>query len=250
MTVLPDFRLEIFEGPLDLLLSLISKNKVNIYDIPIALIFEQYMAYLDEMKKMDMEIAGEFIVMASELMLIKSRMLLPKQENEEEEDPRAKLAAALIEYKKAKEAAVYLSERYGIYSGRMIKDTDEYEPDITCDEGQDIELLTSAFRLLLRRAVEVKKSEGSDPSRAFGRITTRPSASVPARTVFVMRYLFKNGRTSFTDLMLKSQDREELIASFLALLELVHAQRVTVSDGEDGEYILELNRKKAVVNNG
>ena len=92
------FSLEAFEGPLDLLLSLINKNKVSIYDIPIALIFEQYTAHPDEMRAMDMEVAGEFIVMAAELMLIKSRMLLPKSpEAEEEEDPRAALAAALAE---------------------------------------------------------------------------------------------------------------------------------------------------------
>ncbi|MBE6637697.1 MAG: segregation/condensation protein A, partial [Ruminococcaceae bacterium] len=90
------FKLEVYEGPLDLLLSLIAKNKVDIYDIPIALILEQYMDYLEQMRLMDMEIAGDFIVMAADLMLIKSRMLLPKPsvEGEEEEDPRAKLARA------------------------------------------------------------------------------------------------------------------------------------------------------------
>ena len=99
----PSYKLEVFEGPLDLLLRLIEKNKVQITDIPIALIFEQYMEYIDEMKRMDMEVAGEFIVMASELMLIKSRMLLPKPESDE--DPRAKLAEALAEYSRMKAAA-------------------------------------------------------------------------------------------------------------------------------------------------
>ena len=103
-----NFKLEIFEGPLDLLLSLISKNKVDIYDIPISLILDQYLEYLEDMRRMDMDIAGEFITMASELMLIKSRMLLPKSPLEEDIDPRERLAQALIEYKRAKEAAVML----------------------------------------------------------------------------------------------------------------------------------------------
>ena len=81
-----NFRLEVFEGPLDLLLSLIAKNKVDIYDIPIALILDQYMEYIEQMRQMDMEIAGEFIVMAAELMLIKSRMLLPRPETEEKDE--------------------------------------------------------------------------------------------------------------------------------------------------------------------
>ena len=85
------FKLEAFEGPLDLLLNLISKNKIDIYDIPIAVILEQYLAYLEEMRKMDMDIAGEFITMAAELMVIKSRMMLPKSVLENEEDPRARL---------------------------------------------------------------------------------------------------------------------------------------------------------------
>ncbi len=243
-----EFKLEKFEGPLDLLLSLITKNKVNICDIPISLIFEQYMEYLDMMRKMDMEIAGSFIVMASELMLIKSRMLLPKPESEEEEDPRAALAAALETYKRAKEAAVYLAERYGLYSGRMIKDTSEYQPDLTCDEGQDIAGLTEAFRSMLRRAVELKKLENHDSQRAFGSITSRPPASVPARTVVAMRHLLRYGKTTFTELMMLSRSREELIASFISLLELVHAQRVTVSERDDGEYILDIVKKKKEVN--
>ena len=97
----PNFQLEIFEGPLDLLLTLIAKTKVDIYDIPIALILDQYMAYLDEMRRLDMEIAGDFIVMAAELMLIKSKLLLPKTE-QEEEDPRAALTDALLKYQQAK----------------------------------------------------------------------------------------------------------------------------------------------------
>ena len=106
------YKIDTFEGPLDLLLTLIAKNKMEIADIQITVIFEQYMAHLDRMKHTDMEIAGEFIVMASELMLIKSRMLLPKPEGIEEEDPRARLEAALLAYRQAKESAAYVVGQY------------------------------------------------------------------------------------------------------------------------------------------
>ena len=95
----PTFKLEVFDGPLDLLLFLISKNKVSIYDIPIALILDQYMEYIEDLKKMDLEVSSEFIEMAANLMYIKSKMLLPKPK-EEEEDPREQLARALAEYKR------------------------------------------------------------------------------------------------------------------------------------------------------
>ena len=113
------FKTGAYEGPLELLLALIAKNKMNIFDIQISVIFEQYMGYVAEMRRMDMEVAGEFITMAAELMLIKSRMLLPKQE----EDPREELVRKLMEYKLAKEAAGWLSERGREYSGRFEKDT-------------------------------------------------------------------------------------------------------------------------------
>ena len=101
------YKLEVYEGPLDLLLDLIAKNKIDIMNIPIALICDQYMQYITDARAMDMELAGEFIVMASELLYIKSKMLLPRAEPDEE-DPRASLAEALLLYKQAKEAAEQL----------------------------------------------------------------------------------------------------------------------------------------------
>ena len=131
------YRLEAFEGPLDLLLSLIQKNKVEISDIPIALICDQYMAYITEAERLDMDLASEFIVMASELMLIKSKMLLPKAEPEEE-DPRAELADALRKYQQAKAAAALLGKAYPTFSGRMVKDTDEISVDKTFVADQSV----------------------------------------------------------------------------------------------------------------
>ena len=121
----PRYHLEVFEGPLDLLLKLIARNKVDIMDIPIALILEQYMEYVSELEKTDSEVAGEFIAMAAELMLIKSKLLLPGANDPSAPDPRAQLVGALMDYKKAKEAAVELNTLYQIYSGRMAKESEE-----------------------------------------------------------------------------------------------------------------------------
>ena len=110
------YHLQTFDGPLDLLLALIRKNKVEITDIPISLICDQYMAYLSEAEAMDLDLTSEFIVMASELMLIKSKMLLPRTEPEEQ-DPRAGLAEALLKYQQAKAAAVRLASAYATFSG-------------------------------------------------------------------------------------------------------------------------------------
>ena len=113
-----NYHLPSFDGPLDLLLALIAKNKIDITDIPIALIFDQYMEYISAAQALDMELAGEFIIMASRLMLIKSRMLLPREEKEEE-DPRAALAAALLEYSRIKGVSEMLGSYYEAHGGRI-----------------------------------------------------------------------------------------------------------------------------------
>ena len=152
------YRLDQFEGPLDLLLTLISKNKVSITDIPISLICDQYMEYIEQAQKMDPDIASEFIVMASELMLIKSKMLLPKI-TEDEEDPRAALADALLRYKQAKEATVVMAPLYTTYSGRMIKDTDEISADKTEVSDESIEKLFAAMKHIIMQNTVIEKAE-------------------------------------------------------------------------------------------
>ncbi len=238
-----NFKLEIFEGSLDLLLSLISKNKVDIYDIPISLILDQYLEYLEDMRKMDMDIAGEFITMASELMLIKSRMLLPKSPLEEEEDPRERLAQALIEYKRAKEAAVILNENYMKYAGRIAKPMDEAPfqaiPELA---DQDARLLEEAFARLMQRAKQLKETM-QPPEKTLENLLKKRVTPVPERIVGIMRYLYKNGRTSFDDLMLQSRTRSDIIASFAALLELLKARRVMIAKDDGDEIVLELNKR-------
>ncbi len=246
------FHLEVYDGPLDLLLGLITKNKVDIYDIPIALILDQYLEYLDRMREMDMEIAGEFIVMAADLMLIKSRMLLPKPqiEGEEEEDPRAQLARALIEYKRAKEASVYLSDQYAIYAGRIAKEPEVLDTRSDLPDHIDIDLLSKAMqRALIKNSRLPELAKESE--RAIRRLLSAKVVPVSAKIITVMKYLRKNGRSNFEDILLTARSRSELIAIFAATLELLKVQRVTMENENEQVYlILNLTHLREVMTNG
>lgn len=243
------YKLDVFEGPLDLLLKLIDKNKVQITDIPIALIFEQYMEQIELMQNMNMEIAGEFIVMASELMLIKSRLLLPRAE---EEDPREKLALALAEYQKMKQAAAYLGERFPTYSRRLIKDTDEVKPDKNKIEPQHTEALRRVMLSMLRNIdkQEIDRINMENANKPFEKILRAPIVPVSSKIFGVLRYLVKNGDTLYTSILLTAKTRSELIATFLAVLELIKKNRITlrpVSDedfGEVNDFRIKLSREK------
>ena len=238
----PKFKLEVFEGPLDLLLSLITKNKIDICDIPISLILDQYMEYLDQMEKMDMDIAGEFITMASELMLIKSRMLFPKTE-EEEEDPRAALAAALLEYKKAKEAALLLNDMFSEYSGRFAKESDVFP--VKRDEqptDMDSELLQKAFVRLINRS----KLYSAPPEKVFAPLLRGRMVSVSEKILGIMKRLRVNGNDTFDNLMLMCENRSELVASFMAILELAKARRIELEEKDD-QLVIILNTTRKVI---
>ena len=218
------FKIEVYEGPLDLLLSLIAKHKMDIRDIKIALIFEQYMAYVDTMKRMDMEVAGEFITMASELMLIKSKMLLPKQEK----DPREDLVRVLMEYKAAKDAALWLSEREKDFSGRFEKDTDEVKAEKGTLSDQDVTLLTRALERLLFRMGQKKEEEVTAPIDKINPIIKRPIVPVSTKIISVLRFLHKKGSAHFDMLFESAESRSEIVAIFYATLELLKAGRVTL----------------------
>ncbi|MBQ3100855.1 MAG: segregation/condensation protein A [Clostridia bacterium] len=237
------FKLEAFEGPLDLLLNLISKNKIDIYDIPIAVILEQYLAYLEEMRKMDMDIAGEFITMAAELMVIKSRMMLPKSVLENEEDPRARLAAALIEYKRAKDAAVLLASNYEQFAGRLAKPADEapYEslPELL---DQDPQLLEEAFVRIVERSKKLKTILSS-PEKTLENLLKHRVTPIPEKIFGIMRHLYKFGDTSFSELLLMSNTRSDVIASFVAVLELLKVRRVSFTSTTDDDLILHINKE-------
>ena len=248
------FHLEVYDGPLDLLLGLITKNKVDIYDIPIAMILEQYLEYLDRMREMDMEIAGEFIVMAADLMLIKSRMLLPKPQIEEEEveDPRAVLARALIEYKRAKEASVYLQDQYATYAGRIAKEPEVLDTRSDLPDSIDIDLLQKAMqRALIKNSRLPELAKESE--RAIKRLLSAKIVPVSAKILTVMRFLRKNGKSDFEDILMTARSRSELIAIFSATLELLKVQRVTMESDDLGEKVyltLNLTHIREVINVG
>ena len=212
-----NYKLDTFDGPLDLLLSLISKHKIDINDIPISLLCDQYMAYIHEAEKMDMELSSDFIVMASELMLIKSRMLLPKDEEAEEEDPRAALAAALLEYKRAKAAAEDLKERFGEYGLRMVKDTDEITVDKTFVADHSIDLLTRAYNRVLT-TVRVSDAEAK---KKFDPILEARPVSIRSVVKRLSGRLKINRKIGLCDFFSEAEDRSELIAMFMAMLELL-----------------------------
>lgn len=236
------FKLEVFEGPLDLLLKLISKNKVNIYDIPIAMIFEQYMEYIDAMREMNMEIAGEFINMAAELMLIKSRMMLPKSDSEEEEDPRASLTAALIAYQQAKKAAAGFSQLYGQFGGRMVKETDEIDVDKSFVAPHDVQCLIDAFsRIEVRRRI-MEQSKNTENEQKLTQIVAKKVTPISEKVVSILRKLKREGTVDFESIILMSRSRSDIIAIFFATLQLAAKRIIKITGQTDDQIpILEIN---------
>ncbi len=223
------YRLDQFEGPLDLLLTLIQKNKVNISDIPISLICDQYVDYIAQAQKLDMEVASEFIVMASELMLIKSRMLLPRDE-EDEEDPRATLTDALLRYQQAKEAVAKLTPLYAYYGGRMVKDTDEISVDKTFVADQEVTDLCAA----IRRIVAYNNALEKAATTAFKPMISKPIIPVEIKIVSIIKTLENRGVATLDDLIMNETSLPDLIASFLGVLELVKIRKLLIADmGEE-----------------
>ena len=146
-----NFHLPVFDGPLDLLLHLIAKNKINIYDIPISEILEQYVEYINRMREFDMEVAAEFVAMAAQLMVIKSKMLLPVYEDEAQDDPRAELVEALLEYQRFKEMGGYLGTRAELGRDLFVKPPEALEKEQK-DYQYTAEVLVSAIRGILERS--------------------------------------------------------------------------------------------------
>lgn len=215
-----------FEGPLDLLMALIQKNKVNIEDIPISLICDQYLEYLRVAQSMDMEIAGEFIVMASELMRIKSRMLLPRPQDEEH-DPRAELADALLRFQQAKQAAVKMAELYKVFSGRMAKDTDEISIDTTYVADQQV----TSLCLAVRRIIAANESRPKAEKTVFAPMIAKPIVPVEVKIVGILHRMSKKSSTSMEEILSDATSLPDLIAIFLGILELVKVRKILIEDG-------------------
>ena len=220
-------KIEQYEGPLDLLLALITKHKLDIFDIPIAQIAEQYNAYLDAMQKMDMEIAGEFLVMAAELMLIKSRLLLPQKEGEE--DPRKPLVDALLEHRRAQQVAAFLQERSTKFYDRFPKPADEIT-DPTYHREHAAALLTEAFVRIAER-LELEKLQKTEV-KLFRDLKEERYYTVEEKMEWLHQTLTRFPRVTFDSLFSNVHSRGEIVAIFLSVLEAVRFGQVDVVHGE------------------
>ncbi len=220
------FRLETFEGPLDLLLHLISVNKVQIDDIPIAEILHQYMEYLENMAAMDLEITSDFLVMAAQLVLIKSRMLLPRQKDAEEENPRMDLAQRLAIYQQFKEQAMLLRPMYETGADLISRLPSPLPMDKPQMEQLDINLLTKALSLLLGRE---KPKPPTLPS-AFSEAIRRKHIRVEDVAKQLLDILTAKGQMSLSEAFSGVTDRVTAVATFLALLDLCRSRRIHLDD--------------------
>lgn len=231
------YKLDKFEGPLDLLLTLIKKNKVSIWDIPIVEITDQYLKAIEGIEKSELDNTSEFVVMASQLLYIKSRMLLPKEEKEEEEeDPREELARRLYEYNKFKEASQEM--RKNEFSSRYMVFRHEEKikfPVPHYSRHHELSELADAFNSIYQRRLRKAKPE----KRAFSGIVGREKVSVDDMVEKVCKALRKNRKLKFHTLFKEEDSRPEMIATFLAVLEMIKLNRIRADyDEENHDFII------------
>ena len=239
-----EVELQVFDGPLDLLLQLIEKNKINIFDIPIVEITDQYLSYVQKMEEEDLGVMSEFMVMAATLISIKCRMLLPREVDEEGEeiDPRTELVQQLLEYKTYKYMSDLLRDRMGdasrsFYKGDSTpKEVLSYRPELSPEEllaNLTLEKLHDIFHSVIRR-----QEEKIDPVRSrFGTIE-KEEVSLDEKLVFVGEYALEKKAFSFRELLLRHRTKTQIVVTFLAVLELMKYGILTASQTEDGEILL------------
>ena len=219
-----DFKLDEFSGPLDLLLHLIKENKMNILDIEIERITEQYLEYLNKMEEMNLEVTSNYLVMASELLYIKSKMLLPKPkiEEDEEEDPREELDNRLLEYQKYKEITKTLKEkeelRKEIYTKAPVDVKEYMTSEVNITDELNVDDLVDAFKKFLLRQKE---------NRPIHTQVTEKEVTVAERRKRIKDIIFKKKRVSFFELF-EDYTKEYVVATFLAILEMAKAKELFI----------------------
>ncbi len=213
-----NYKLEVFEGPMDLLLSLISKHKLDIYDIPIMELVEQYTDYVRKMQEADMEVASEFLEMAARLVYIKTVSLLPK--SEEAEELKRELTGELL-------------DGFELYT----KEPDKVEADMTYENFHEPFELLSAYQA----AIGKQGRKLPPPVEAFAGIVQRKIVSVQSRISYILTSISGKGRRTFSSLIRASKSRSEMVATFLALLELIRDKKVVTADDGD-EMTIEIKR--------
>jgi len=233
------FKFEVFEGPLDLLLSLIEKHKINIFDIEISILLEQYLQYLKTIEENNLTITSEFLEMASQLVYIKSYMLLPKSEPEIE-DPKLELERMLIEYTKYKHASAELTD---VYLGNKIF-LREFEnsdlPKIEINSNFSADKLLEAYNRILYKNNNKKPISVN----SFSSIINTKFVSIHAKILRILRIMTKKNNISFASVFDDINNRSDIVATFLAILELIRLNRISVFEDDPNEIMLQLNRKK------
>lgn len=237
-------KLEVFEGPLDLLLHLIDKNKIDIYDIPIVEITNQYMEYIREMQKKDLNIMSEFLLMAATLLDIKCRLLLPVEVNEEgeEEDPRQELVEQLLQYKMYKYMSYELKDRQLDGERLMFKESSIPDEVKSYQEPVDLDVLLQGINLTklneIFQDVMKKQYDKLDPVRStFGKIE-KEEATVEDKIEYLNDYVKAHQKFRFRDLLTAQKSRLQVVVTFLAILELMKTGTIYVEQEETFDEIL------------
>lgn len=239
------FKLQDFEGPLDLLLHLIEKNKMSIYDIEISSITDQYMAYLEAAEEVEMDQMSDFIVMAATLLYIKSRMLLPKpvkQEDGMEEDPREELVRKLLEYKKVKYVSEQLSacqvdsDRYCFRNKMANLDIPESEMDYShVLDDLTLKQLYDTFEILMKQKEWEKKEE----QKIDHNILKKDTYTIEQKSIYIKNLIILHGQTTFYTICQGNLPKMELIVTFMALLELIHKREVRIKqENPNGDILI------------
>ena len=234
-----NIHLNVYDGPLDLLCDLISRQKIDIKDISISEITSQYLAYIDMLNEMDLEVASEFIIMASKLLEIKSRYLLYKQHHEEhEEDPRLELVGQLDEYKKFKEASLNMKDKVHYTSDTFFRAKEEVIVDNKIDLD---EISIDAIRKILPIILKTKVIEGFDKTEELDIIVKKKVVSSEEKMEDLRVLMSKEDKVSFVKLV-EYYDKDETIATFLAILELIKEKLIVVVQNEFFDDILIIKR--------
>lgn len=231
------YKTENFEGPLDLLLQLISKNKLNIYDIKLSVLIEQYLNQISYMKENEMDIASEFLEMASRLIYIKTLSLLPR--HEEVEELKKELTGELLEYQMCKLVAETFSKMTKGFDA-FVRQQETIELDKTYELVHEKDEIFNAYITAMGRA----ERKLPPPTKAFTKIVAKKIYSVSTKIIFVLRNLWGKGRKKLSNLYMSANERSEIVATFLAVLELAKANRVKIHGDDDNAEIQLIREKK------
>ena len=238
-------KIDNFEGPLDLLCHLIDKNKMNIYDIEISQITEQYLQYLKEMEEMNLEIASEFLVMASTLVYLKSKSLIPKQDDEEEELTEEELIRQIIEYKKYKEITKKLRESCDTYSKRYYRKQEQLElPKQKLEEQFEKNIISKIYAEML----EKNKSKINQNAKNIEKIAITDTYTVTSKVKEIFKLLIKQKKFIFNKMFsLEKRNKQEVVTAFTGLLELSRRNKViTLQEKQFGDITVEKAKKNKV----